>query len=104
MTEAAADALRNTGAETPMTPSAEDPVSAAIAQTLKNLADSANTLQSPLTEDEIMNMFGSLGLSDGPNGDSDIFPFMQNMMQSLLSKDVLLPALKGILDKVSWKD
>ncbi|XP_065343980.1 peroxisomal biogenesis factor 19 [Cloeon dipterum] len=99
MTEAAAEALRSTGVETPMTPSAEDPVSAAIAQTLKNLADSANTLQSPLTEDELMNMFGSFGLSDGPNGESDIFPFMQSMMQSLLSKDVLHPALKGIIEK-----
>ncbi|XP_059479954.1 peroxisomal biogenesis factor 19 [Neocloeon triangulifer] len=105
MTEAAANALRHTGADTPMTPSSEDPVSAAIAQTLKNLADNANSLQSPLTENEIMNMFGSFGLSDGPNGDSDIFPFMQNMMQSLLSKDVLLPALQGILEKYpGWLD
>ncbi|KAF4530648.1 hypothetical protein B566_EDAN018724, partial [Ephemera danica] len=53
-----------------------------------------------MTEDEIMNMFGNLGLTgEGPNGDSEIFPFMQNMMQSLLSKDILLPALQNIVEK-----
>ncbi|KAF4526957.1 hypothetical protein B566_EDAN015457, partial [Ephemera danica] len=77
MTEAATEALKQAQgyAETPTTPSPDDPVSAAITQTLRNLAASANSLQSPLTEDEIMNMFGNLGLTgEGPNGDSEIFP------------------------------
>lgn len=32
-------------------------------------------------------------------GDGDFFPFMQDMMQSLLSKDVLYPSLKDLVDR-----
>jgi len=34
------------------------------------------------------------------SGSGDLFPFIQQMMQSLLSKDILYPALKDIADKV----
>jgi peroxin-19 len=44
-------------------------------------------------------MFSGLGLGDG-SGSEDLLPFMQQMMQSLLSKDILYPALKEIADKV----
>jgi hypothetical protein len=44
-------------------------------------------------------MFNGLGLGEG-SGSGDLLPFMQQMMQSLLSKDILYPALKDIVDKV----
>jgi len=44
-------------------------------------------------------MFSGLGMGEGLES-GDLFPFMQQMMQSLLSKDILYPALKDIVDKV----
>ncbi|XP_066599289.1 peroxisomal biogenesis factor 19-like [Prorops nasuta] len=41
-------------------------------------------------------MFGQTCLEDGSG---DIFPFMENMMQSLLSKEILYPSLKELVDK-----
>ena len=41
--------------------------------------------------------------NDGASGstpDWDIIPMMQNMMKSLMSKEVLYPSLKDIADKV----
>lgn len=34
-------------------------------------------------------------------GDEVLLPMVQNMMESLLSKDVLYPSLKEVTDKVS---
>ncbi|XP_066991160.2 peroxisomal biogenesis factor 19 [Anabrus simplex] len=75
--------------------------SAAITQTLKNLSEGAENLQNPFSEEELMKMMGGLGVNDGTGaGDgSDLLPFMQQMMQSLLSKEILYPALKEIFDK-----
>lgn len=49
-----------------------------------------------------MNMLGSAfgGMND-PSGEN-LLPFMQHMMQSLLSKDILYPALTSIIEKVSF--
>lgn len=45
-------------------------------------------------------MFSQASLGEGS---ADILPFMQGMMQSLLSKDVLYPSLKEIVDRYpSW--
>ena len=33
----------------------------------------------------------------------DFFPLMQQVMESLLSKDILYPALKDMLNKVFYK-
>lgn len=46
-------------------------------------------------------MFGQSSDESG----ADLFPFMQGMMQSLLSKDVLYPPLKDLVDKYpDWLD
>ena len=37
----------------------------------------------------------------GGDGDMDFLPLMQGMMQNLLSKDVLYPALKDLREKVN---
>lgn len=49
-----------------------------------------------------MNMLGSAfgGMND--TGGENLLPFMQHMMQSLLSKDILYPALTSIIEKVSF--
>lgn len=73
--------------------------SAAISQTLKNLSEGAENLQNPFSDDELMKMMGGLGLGEGTNEGSEFMPFMQQMMQSLLSKEILYPALKEIFDK-----
>lgn len=41
-------------------------------------------------------MFGKMNLEEGAG---DILPFMQGMMQSLLSKEILYPSLKELVDK-----
>ncbi|KAH7945014.1 hypothetical protein HPB49_004751 [Dermacentor silvarum] len=59
--------------------------------------------QDPPTEDELSRLVGSLGLEGGPNGGGGDVPglvsMMQGMMQNLLSKDLLYPALRDIVDK-----
>ena len=37
---------------------------------------------------------------EGGEGELDFLPLMQGMMQNLLSKDVLYPALKDLQEKV----
>lgn len=61
----------------------------------------ATCFQSVFSEENIANMFSGLGVGEGPEG-GDFLPFMQQMMQSLLSKDILYPALKDIVDKVRY--
>jgi peroxin-19 len=57
--------------------------------------------QSVFSEENIANMFSGLGVGEVTEG-GDFLPFMQQMMQSLLSKDILYPALKDIVDKVFY--
>ncbi|XP_034952580.1 peroxisomal biogenesis factor 19 [Chelonus insularis] len=78
---------------------------AAIAQTLKDLSATSENLKNSepmISEEEIAAMFAKTSFDDSSN---DFFPFMQGMMQSLLSKEVLYPSLKDLVDKYpSWLD
>lgn len=47
-------------------------------------------------EPDLASMFGQMNLEEGAG---DILPFMQGMMQSLLSKEILYPSLKELVDK-----
>lgn len=77
-----------------------DEVSAAISQTLKNLNSNTETLQTPFSDTDLANMFNNFNLGEAGGQDGNMFvPFMQGMMQSLLSKEVLYPSLKELLDK-----
>lgn len=67
--------------------------STAITQTLQGLSEGTRNIQDPFTEENIMNMFSQ------NNEQNNLLPFMQGMLQSLMSKDVLYPSLKDILDK-----
>lgn len=68
-------------------------IASTITQTLQGLSQGSQNVQTPLSETDVMNMFTQ-------GGDQNAFlPFMQGMMQSLLSKDILYPSLRDILDK-----
>lgn len=105
MAEAAAAALQPAGAggaeggEAPAPdPAKIDEVSAAISQTLQNLSSNSEGLQTPFSDQDLANMFGNFNLGENQEGNM-FLPFMQGMMQSLLSKEVLYPSLKELVDK-----
>ncbi|XP_013192579.1 peroxisomal biogenesis factor 19 [Amyelois transitella] len=105
MAEAAAQVLKPSGAEADAAsadPNAQekiDEVSAAISQTLQNLNTNTESLQTPFSDQDLANMFGNFNLSEGGQDGNMFVPFMQGMMQSLLSKEVLYPSLKELVDK-----
>ncbi|CAK1546367.1 unnamed protein product [Leptosia nina] len=76
-----------------------DEVSAAISQTLQNLNTNTENLQTPFSDADLVNMFSNFNLSEGNQEGNMFVPFMQGMMQSLLSKEVLYPSLKELVDK-----
>ncbi|XP_077279064.1 peroxisomal biogenesis factor 19 [Temnothorax americanus] len=65
----------------------------AISQVLKDLTANSENLQS---EADVAAMLGQTSI-DGDTG--DILPFMQGMMEHLLSKEILYPSLKELSDK-----
>ncbi|KAE8588571.1 hypothetical protein XENTR_v10022617 [Xenopus tropicalis] len=70
-----------------------------LKETLSGLAKNADELQnSSLSEEELAKTMEGLGMDDG-EGDGNILPLMQNIMQNLLSKEVLYPSLKEITEK-----
>lgn len=100
MAEAAAQVMSNPQALEP-TPQTND-FASAISQTLQNLSLGAENLQNPFSEQDLLNMFGGGGQAgaEAPGEQVNAFlPFMQGMMQSLLSKEVLYPSLRDILDR-----
>ncbi|XP_078050963.1 peroxisomal biogenesis factor 19 [Augochlora pura] len=64
-----------------------------IAQALNDLSATSETLQN---DADISEMFGQVSLDDGPGG---ILPIMQGMLQHLLSKEILYPSMKELVDK-----
>ncbi|KAM4690887.1 peroxisomal biogenesis factor 19 [Rhinophrynus dorsalis] len=70
-----------------------------LKETLSGLAKNADELQnSSLSEEQLAKAMEGLGLDDG-DGEGNILPLMQNIMQNLLSKDILYPSLKDITEK-----
>ncbi|XP_015586422.1 peroxisomal biogenesis factor 19 [Cephus cinctus] len=71
----------------------------AIAQALKDLSATSENLQNAgpaLTEADLAAMFEQTSLDEGAG---NILPFMQVVMQTLLSKESLYPSLKELVDK-----
>jgi len=93
--EAAAMAVDPNSSEMPE----EDPAfTSSIQNVLKGLSEGQENLQQPFSADDIAGMFGNINLNE--SGENNAFlPFMQGMMQSLLSAEVLLPSLKEIVAK-----
>ncbi|XP_011297655.1 peroxisomal biogenesis factor 19 [Fopius arisanus] len=77
----------------------------AIAQALKDISATSETLQNAgpgITEADLAAMFGQTSLDESGG---DILPFMRSMVESLLSKEVLYPALKELAGKYpAWLD
>ena len=79
-------------------------------ETLKNLSENAKSIaeNSDMNPEELAKIWENLGIKDDstPSGPSgmlpDIMPLVTNMMQNLLSKEVLYPALKDLTAKVSY--
>ena len=79
-------------------PSIDPQFTQSISEVLKGLSEGQDNLQQPFSADDISGMFGNIDLNQ--SGDNNPFlPFMQGMMQSLLSAEVLLPSLKDLVDK-----
>ncbi|KAH8412455.1 hypothetical protein KR009_002321 [Drosophila setifemur] len=71
-----------------------------ISQALKGLQEGSESLTAPASENDIASMFGSLNLDGSGEADGNAFlPFMEGMMQSLLSAEILLPSIKELLEK-----
>lgn len=95
--EAAAMAVRGAPNSAP-TDSVDPSISQSITEALKGLSEGRENLQTPFSPEDIAGMFGNIDLNEG--GENNAFlPFMQNMMQSLLSSEVLLPSLKDLTEK-----
>lgn len=94
--EAAAMAVDPNSSQT--TPQVDPAFTQSISDVLKGLSEGQESLQQPFSSDDIAGMFGNINLNE--SGENNAFlPFMQGMMQSLLSAEVLLPSLKEIVSK-----
>ncbi|XP_072382125.1 peroxisomal biogenesis factor 19 [Diabrotica undecimpunctata] len=67
-----------------------------ITQAIQSLNAGAEGLQAPLNEEELMKMF----TGDKTGQENDLLPFMQGMMQGLLSKEVLGPSLEDFVQRL----
>lgn len=71
-----------------------------ISEALKGMNEASGTLQTGLSEADVAKLFSGLGLEEGAEPDENPFlPFMEGMMQSLLSAEILLPGIKDLLEK-----
>ena len=92
----AAKAMR--GESQPSEVPADSNISESITNALRGLSIGRENLQAPFSPDDLASVFGNIGFSE--SGESNAFlPFMQNMMQSLLSAEVLLPSMKDLVEK-----
>jgi peroxin-19 len=92
MADAAQQVLEN---PTQATENSSD-FASSISQAIQSLNAGAEGLQAPLNEEELMKMF--TGQRSGQ--ENDLLPFMQGMMQGLLSKEVLGPSLEDFVQKL----
>ncbi|ERL85753.1 peroxisomal biogenesis factor 19 [Dendroctonus ponderosae] len=69
---------------------------ASISQAIAGLNQGQENLKAQFNEDDLLKMFGA----GGPGQENDLLPFMQGMMQGLLSKDVLSPSLQDFVEKL----
>ncbi|KAI1287272.1 Peroxisomal biogenesis factor 19 [Halotydeus destructor] len=79
---------------------------ASLSETLKNLSENAKSIgdNADISQEELAKIWANLG-AENPGTDAaggmmpDIMPLVTSMMQNLLSKDVLYPALKDLTAK-----
>eukprot|EP00057_Strongylocentrotus_purpuratus_P006758 XP_011661232.1 PREDICTED: peroxisomal biogenesis factor 19 [Strongylocentrotus purpuratus] len=74
-------------------------VTSTLTDTLTRLAQNAKDLQEGgVPDEELLRSFGGMNI-EGDN--AELLPMVQTMMQSLLSKDILYPSLKEVVDKIA---
>ncbi|XP_050078228.1 peroxisomal biogenesis factor 19 [Anopheles maculipalpis] len=82
----------------PPTSTLDPSINQSICDALKAMSEGRDTLQTPFSPEDVANMFGNIDLN--ATGENNAFlPFMQTMMQSLLSADVLLPSMQDLVAK-----
>lgn len=97
MAEAAAMTLQG---ENPANDEEVAKYSDSIAQALRGLQEGSDNLAAPPLDTDVANMLGGLNLEGATEADGNMFlPFMEGMMQSLLSAEILLPSIKELLEK-----
>lgn len=67
-----------------------------ISQAIAGISQGQENLRAPFNEEDLLKMFGG----GAGNQEGDIMPFMQGMMQGLLSKEVLGPSLQDFVEKL----
>lgn len=85
----------------------EEEFEKSLNDTLKNLTENAKKVlaqENGLADDELAKIWGKLGGDLGNGGGTngtipDLMPMVTNLMQNLLSKSVLYPALKDLTEK-----
>ncbi|XP_077989792.1 peroxisomal biogenesis factor 19-like [Glandiceps talaboti] len=71
-----------------------------LGETMNRLAQNASELQTgQFSEDELKKAMEGMRLEDGMEGDTDFMPMIQSMMKNLLSKEVIYPSMKEIVEK-----
>lgn len=70
-----------------------------IQEVLKGLNEGQDAAQNPFNAQELAGMFQSLDMNGETGEAAGFVPFMQSMMQSLLSAEILLPSLKDLVEK-----
>ncbi|KAG4073591.1 hypothetical protein HA402_000815 [Bradysia odoriphaga] len=91
--EATSMAMSGDGVET-----AEPQFVDSITQAIQGLREGTENLNASVPPTDLAGMFSGLQMND-EGGDNPFLPFVQGMMQSLLSAEVLLPSLKELLEK-----
>jgi len=77
-------------------------IASSLADTLADMRKHTANLGSQPTDEELQGMFSGLGLGGKQGMDeglNNLLPMMEGMMQTLLSKDLLYPAMKELADK-----
>ncbi|KAH3704464.1 peroxisomal biogenesis factor 19-like [Dreissena polymorpha] len=85
------------------TPEGQREFGETLKQTLSSLAQNTEGLQDTGgaggMDEEMMRLFSGLGMEGMAGSEDSFMPMMQNMMKTLLSKDILYPSLKEISEK-----
>lgn len=81
----------------------DEEFTASLADTLKGLAENTQSISEPPSESEVTQLLNALGMAAEASGDSGdatgLFNLMHSVMQNLLSRDLLYPALQDVIKK-----
>merc|ERR1719447_721748 len=104
--QAELDRLASLAAASPAENKADEgDIASSLAAIIAQMTANTAGLGKEPSEEELQAMFAKLGVSDGAGagglqeGFTNLMPMMEGMMQSLLSKDLLYPAMKELAEK-----